>query len=174
MTISYHLGKIKGLKLLVYTLETLGERLSHARATAKERGVPCIAQKVTQGDVANVIGVTRQAIVRIEKNVNGTSNDNLKKVAEFLKVDPAWLITGFGEMTDTEDRAAEQKSIVAISEGAAERALLDKVLDPDFVGQVSAIHALTGQILENADKGRNNKPLLMMLDQAVKEYLQHS
>ncbi|WP_257282141.1 helix-turn-helix domain-containing protein [Endozoicomonas sp. ISHI1] len=160
--------------MLVYTLETLGERLSHARATAKERGTPCKASKVTQGDVANVVGMTRQGIVRIEKNVNGTSNEKLEKIATFLNVNPIWLITGKGSMTEADEAVISEALELANKHISQHSSAYEVKNDSDLIGQISAIHALTGQILKNADCGRNNKTLLSMLEQAITEYLSQS
>ena len=146
-------------------METIGDRLRHARLTAPSRGVAGRLDRVTQNDLAQIIGVQRQAIVRIEKGNNNTSSKNLVALAEFLKVNSVWLISGQGEMEGGSDVLAKEQGQQAASIPTSNDA------QEDIISQVSIIHALTKQILENADKSRNNQRPFQSLALAASEYL---
>ena len=158
-------------------MDTLGERLRYARKTAPDRGVKSAHGRVTQSDVARVADVTRQAIVKVEKGLSQSSSQKLFLIADFLKVDPTWLITGNGEAPKP-PQASPVKPVFGASVvggvvgGYAAGAILPSktVSGDELVEQIAAIHALSGQVLDNADKGRSNKRILKMLDEAIAEY----
>lgn len=168
VTLLYDLGKMIRSILCVIVMDTLAERLRHARKTAPERGVKSAYGRVTQSDVANIAGVTRQAIVKVEKGLSQSTPQKLFLIADFLKVDPLWLIGG----VVAEDDAHKSNESGAVVEGFASlhKPRKKTVSDDERIEQIAAIHALTGQILDNADKGRSNNRILKMLDDAILEY----
>ena len=142
-------------------METVGERLRHARKTAPERGVAGRFGRVTQADLANLVGLTRQAIVFTENGKNNSTPNNLAIIAEYLRVCPLWLITGQGEMSESGSDPEVQTSVDSIPATS----------EDEIISEVSAIHALTAQILENSDKGRSNERILRRLKSSMEECL---
>lgn len=54
------------------------------------------AQKVKQTELAAYLEVSKQAVSGWAKGVTFPNSENLKKIAEFLKVDLNWLVRGVG------------------------------------------------------------------------------
>lgn len=70
-------------------MQELKDRLKYARKNAN----------ITQLELANIIGISQGSISDLESGRNKTSV-NITKFAEVLKVNPHWLATGQGEMTN--------------------------------------------------------------------------
>ena len=152
-------------------MKTIGERLLYARKTAAERGVNN-GQRVTQQDIADEVGRTRQAIVKIEKGESNSTSTVLAKMADFLQVNAGWLITGDGSMELSAKSAVYISYSTTGTSGTSLdnlKAVLADISTADIVDQVSMIHALAGQILDNADKGRNYALVLRSLLQNMQE-----
>lgn len=84
-------------------METIGERLRHARLTAHER--IGINDQITQGELGDQVGLTQGAIYKLETNKNKRGDVDvikLMKAAEFLKCSFIWLSTGRGAI-DNDD-----------------------------------------------------------------------
>lgn len=82
-------------------MDTIGERLRHARVTAHER--LGLSDRVTQGELGDQIGLTQGAIGKLENNMNKRGDVDvikLMKAAEFMKCSFIWLATGRGSLTN--------------------------------------------------------------------------
>ena len=82
-------------------MDTIGERLRHARVTAHER--LGLSDRATQGEVGDKIGLTQGAIGKLENNQNKRGDVDvikLMKAAEYLKCSFIWLATGRGSLTN--------------------------------------------------------------------------
>lgn len=155
------------IRKVALRLDTLGKRLKHARTTAHQR-VPSAYGKVTQDNLAKLIGVSRNAITMIEKDkVKSMEPVKLSRIAKYLHVNALWLLNGEGPV-DVEIKTNDS------NKNSNEPSVMNEMTNDDFIDHVSAINALTNQILENADKGRSNKRLKSMLQETVTEYLKIS
>lgn len=63
-----------------------------------------LAAKLTQEDLAEKIGVSSQAIINLENQLNWIKSDTLDKIADFFDVEPACLLkapaTVVGELNE--------------------------------------------------------------------------
>ncbi len=80
-------------------MDTIGERLRHARETANERlGTKYM---MTQSELADQLGVTQGYIYKLETNANKRGSVDVTKLmnaAEYLKCSFLWLAKGLGKM----------------------------------------------------------------------------
>ena len=51
-----------------------------------------LAAKLTQEDLAEKVGVSSQAIINLENQLNWIKSDTLDKIADFFNVEPACLL----------------------------------------------------------------------------------
>ncbi len=80
-------------------MNTIGDRLRHARETAHNREED--GTRVTQGEVADYIGIRQSSLNAIENNKNKSSDvgaEKLMRAASYLNVSFLWLATGRGDM----------------------------------------------------------------------------
>ncbi len=85
-------------------MNTIGDRLLHARDSAHTR--LSRTHKITQSELADMMGIRQPSLVSIEKNQNKSTDvgaEKLMKAAQFLKVSFMWLATGRGDMLNDED-----------------------------------------------------------------------
>ena len=165
-------------------METLGERLKRARLTAPDRMKDDFYKSnVSQADVGKIVGVTRQAIIAVEKDrTKNMPAEKLVKIAEFLRVDATWLITGQSSMIAVDeahkgnglppviDELAETEP-AGMSAVPAENPPAKELTSEELIDLVSVVHALSGQVLDNADKGRNYERILNNLRGSLRELL---
>ena len=82
-------------------METIGERLKHARKTAHQR--LGLRSEMTQGQLGDRIDLTQGAIYKLESNKNKRGNVDVAKLmaaAEFMQCSFIWLATGQGTITN--------------------------------------------------------------------------
>lgn len=83
-------------------MDSLGERLTYAR---KNKGY-------TQDALAETIGVSRGVIFNLEKNKTEPQMIVINAISQSLKINKNWLLTGEGEMNDT-DEAVQSAKVLA-------------------------------------------------------------
>ncbi len=80
-------------------MDSLGERLIYAR---KNKGY-------TQDALAETIGVSRGVIFNLEKNKTEPQMIVINAISQCLKINKNWLLTGEGEMSDTDEAVQSAK-----------------------------------------------------------------
>ncbi|WP_409368768.1 helix-turn-helix domain-containing protein [Lysinibacillus sp. 38-6] len=85
-------------------MDSLGERLTYAR---KNKGY-------TQDALAETIGVSRGVIFNLEKNKTEPQMIVINAISQCLKINKNWLLTGEGEMSDTDEVVQSAKVLADI------------------------------------------------------------
>ncbi|WP_196221207.1 helix-turn-helix domain-containing protein [Sansalvadorimonas verongulae] len=159
-------------------MTTLGERAKYARKNCY-KWIPGRTKGYTQNDVADQLGQTRNSITQLERGeVASIKPRNLKIISAFLHIDADWLITG--NMDKHPERimyqAFMEKHETPTSQSSGHVStptehFEDMQQQAARLEQISVIHALAGQILNNA---KNKLPWTQMekrLIQACKEVI---
>ncbi|MGO2307072.1 MAG: LexA family protein [Providencia sp.] len=68
-------------------METVGSRVKFRRRQLK----------MTQKDVAELVGISASAVTQWESDSTGLSAENLLKLSSVLKCNPKWLLLGYGD-----------------------------------------------------------------------------
>ncbi|MEY8322061.1 helix-turn-helix transcriptional regulator [Lachnospiraceae bacterium 46-61] len=89
-------------------MDTLGERLNYAR---KKNGY-------TQESLGDTIGVSRGVIFNLEKNKTEPQTIVINAICQTLKINKDWLLTGHGDMEDTNEAAKSAKILAELYEVA--------------------------------------------------------
>ena len=71
-------------------------------------------RKMTQGELAEACGITRQAVVLWEKGESEPGAAKLYKAADFLGATIEWLLTGSGEGPESNSKASLRALIRSI------------------------------------------------------------
>lgn len=126
-----------------------GERLK----MAMERRSTMLGQEVARKDVAAVAECTVQNIGMILNNSKGVDQTLTAKshaaVADFLKVNPEWLLTGTGPMEVQRPSAPSELSPAAIEIAV----LFDLIPVADKIKRAQAFNAATTAILQVLQSG---------------------
>lgn len=107
-------------------VKTIGERIKDLR---KGRGL-------TQGDVGKAVGVTQEAISKLERTKGQIPmSDNLQALARFFDVDPDWLLTGKGSRKPVSSLSDEESELLLLYRG------LSPVGQQYVLGRTKQVHA---------------------------------
>lgn len=87
-------------------MNTLGERLKHAR---KSKGF-------TQDSLAKDIGVSRGVIFNLEKDKTAPQSIVVNAICQVLNVNKDWLLSGSGEMENTDKTRQSAKTLAELYE----------------------------------------------------------
>lgn len=68
-----------------------------------------LSKKLTQAELADIIGVSRQAIQKYETGESGIGSDKIEKLALFFNVSPAYIM-GWNENDEPETIAAHKNN----------------------------------------------------------------
>lgn len=68
-----------------------------------------LSKKLTQAELADIIGVSRQAIQKYETGESGIGSDKIEKLAFFFNVSPAYIM-GWNENDEPETIAAHKNN----------------------------------------------------------------
>lgn len=68
-----------------------------------------LSRKLTQAELADFIGVSRQAIQKYETGESGIGSDKIEKLAEFFHVSPAYIM-GWNDNDEPETIAAHKNN----------------------------------------------------------------
>ncbi|WP_281645531.1 helix-turn-helix transcriptional regulator [Parendozoicomonas sp. Alg238-R29] len=79
----------------------IGKRIKKARTTARER--LGLRLRVTQRMLADAVGISQPSVYQMESGEIEPRSKNIKKIAEYLKVEEDWLLTGKGNIEGEEN-----------------------------------------------------------------------
>ncbi len=156
-------------------MDTIGERLRHARETANER----LGTKftMTQSELADQLGVTQGYIYKLETNANKRGSVDVIKLmnaAEYLQCSFLWLAKGLGQMEADDglliDELAHSKGLPFVPPELAGKDVADPEmmlnLPSSLVSKVSANGFYT-LVSDNGVKSRAAAGDMVLVDPAV-------
>lgn len=112
-----------------------------------------IYRKYSQKALAEKIGISDAALSKIESGVNNPAKSTLIAIANVLKVNLDWLISGTGEMESRTNPRTLDTVARRYSSSTTFRAMLDAYAQLDEAGQ-AAIERYVGLLHEAMEAGR--------------------